>query len=60
MIVELAKSGKAILLITSELPELMDLSDVVHVLRRGQIVKSFQRSEFSEKNILSEATALTV
>jgi ABC-type sugar transport system ATPase subunit len=58
-IIEVARNGNAVLLITSELPELVRLSDVVHVLRKGEIIASYSNSAINEKDILSSATALS-
>lgn len=47
----LRKKGTSILLISSELDELMKLSDRILVLYRGEILGEFNRSEFDEKRI---------
>lgn len=49
---ELAAGGTAILLISSELPELMRLSDRVVVLRQGRQVGGLDREEFSQAALL--------
>ncbi len=49
---ELAASGTAILLISSELPELMRLSDRVVVLRQGRQVGELAREQFSQATLL--------
>lgn len=51
----LAKQGKAMILISSELPELMGVSDRIIVIREGQIVKEFQRGEFHQESIMASA-----
>ena len=43
----------AILLISSELPEVMNLSRRLLVMRGGRIVGEFQRSEFQQAAILN-------
>lgn len=40
--------GAAILLVSSQLEELMALSDVIHVLFEGAVVATLQRADFSE------------
>jgi rhamnose transport system ATP-binding protein len=42
---ELAKAGVAILMISSELPEVLGMSDRVLVMREGRIVAEFARAE---------------
>jgi ABC-type sugar transport system ATPase subunit len=49
---ELAAGGTAILLISSELPELMRLSDRVVVLRQGRQVGELAREQFSQAALL--------
>ncbi len=48
---EIRDEGTGILLISSELEELMKLSDRIVVLFRGEIVKEFKRSDFNDKAI---------
>ena len=56
---KLLKAGAGIILISSYLPEVFDLSDTLHVFRRGRIVASHDSSQVSEKvlheTILTEA-----
>jgi ABC-type sugar transport system ATPase subunit len=47
--------GMAILLITSEMPELLTLSDRVVVLHRGRITAEFARAEATPERILAAA-----
>lgn len=50
----LAKKGVAILMISSELPELIGMSDRIYVMRRGEISAELtDRSEFEQETILS-------
>ena len=51
---ELLRAGAGILLISSYLPEVYDLSDTLHVFRRGRLVASHHR-EAPQERILSEA-----
>jgi ribose transport system ATP-binding protein len=55
----LLKAGAGIILISSYLPEVFDLSDTLHVFRRGRLVASHDSSQVSEKilheKILTEA-----
>lgn len=56
---QLLKAGAGIILISSYLPEVFDLSDTLHVFRRGRLVASHDSSHVSEKvlheTILTEA-----
>jgi ribose transport system ATP-binding protein len=56
LISELADQGLAIVLVSSELPELMQLSDRVLVLREGRPTALLERSEFSQETILEYAS----
>jgi ribose transport system ATP-binding protein len=56
---KLLKAGAGIILISSYLPEVYDLSDTLHVFRRGRLVASHDSAHISEKalhqTILTEA-----
>ena len=50
----LAKKGVAILMISSELPELIGMSDRIYVMRRGSLSAELtDKGEFQQENILS-------
>ena len=55
LINDLADRGAAILLISSELEELLGLCDSLLVMRSGEIVAHFERAEFEEKSIMRAA-----
>ncbi len=55
---ELAQSGVAVILISSDLPELIGLCDRILVMHHGRIVGEVERKDFSEELILSYATGL--
>lgn len=55
VIEELAKQGKAVLVISSEMPEIIRISDRVMVMRDGEIVAKLQGSEINEDNIAKYA-----
>jgi ABC-type sugar transport system ATPase subunit len=55
LIDELCAAGMAILLTSSELPELMSVCDRIIVLCEGQLRREFSRQEFSEAAILEAA-----
>ncbi len=52
----LAGQGIALVVISSELPELLALSDRIIVLARGQIVDQFTKAEASEQRLMLAAT----
>jgi ribose transport system ATP-binding protein len=52
---ELADSGKAILVISSEIPELLAVSDRVIVLHEGEVKKELQRREINSEEELQHA-----
>ena len=49
---ELACQGMAILLISSELPELMNLSRRIIALREGRMTGELARDQFSQPNLM--------
>jgi ABC-type sugar transport system ATPase subunit len=55
---ELAADGVAILLISSDLPEVLGLSDRVLVMRNGQIAGGFARSDATEETIIACAAGV--
>ena len=52
----LAESGLAIVLVSSELPEVLGLSDRVIVLHEGRVTGEFARSEATPEAVMSCAT----
>jgi ABC-type sugar transport system ATPase subunit len=52
----LADQGIAILLISSELPEILDLSDRIVVMREGRVAAMVNRAEADERTIMMHAT----
>jgi rhamnose transport system ATP-binding protein len=55
---DLANEGVAILMISSELPEVLGMADRVIVLFEGRIAGEFDRSEASEVSIMQAAAGL--
>ncbi len=55
MIGELAASGRAILLISSELPELLALSDRILVMSEGRLTANIPRAEATQEAIMTAA-----
>jgi putative multiple sugar transport system ATP-binding protein len=48
----LVAEGKSVIFISSELPEILGMSDRVYVMNEGQIVGEFDRSEATQENIM--------
>ncbi len=55
LMVELCREGKAILMISSEMPELLGMSDRILVMRQGRLMGEFSRAEATEEKLLSLA-----
>jgi rhamnose transport system ATP-binding protein len=53
---DLAKEGKAILLISSELEEVLSMADRVLVMREGRISGEFSRGEATQEKVMTAAT----
>jgi len=51
----LADAGTAVLVVSSDLPELLELSDVIHVVRDGQIMGTLEGAKATEKAVMSLA-----
>ena len=52
---QLAEQGTAIILISSELPEILSLSHRIIVMREGKITKILENKEATQENIMSYA-----
>ncbi|MDO4466400.1 MAG: sugar ABC transporter ATP-binding protein [Bacillota bacterium] len=56
LIMEFAKEGKAIIINTLEIPEIMKVADRCIVLYDGEIVKEFEHDEINEKDVMLYST----
>jgi ribose transport system ATP-binding protein len=56
LIGDLAKEGRAIVLISSYLPELLNMCDRILVMRDGRVAGELNHEEFSEERIVALAT----
>ncbi len=56
IITELASKGKGIIMVSSELPEILGMSDRVVVMHEGAITGILQRDELSQEKIMHLAT----
>jgi ABC-type sugar transport system ATPase subunit len=52
---ELVKQGAAILMISSEMPEVLHMSDRIYVMGEGRIIKHLQRDEADQETVLRYA-----
>lgn len=55
---QLAAQGVAILMISSELPEILGMSDRIYVMREGKITGVLDRSEATEERVMELATGV--
>jgi rhamnose transport system ATP-binding protein len=53
---ELAAQGLAVLMISSELPEVLGMADRVLVMREGRLVAEFSRAQANEETVVRAAT----
>jgi ABC-type sugar transport system ATPase subunit len=53
VMVDLLKEGKAILMVSSDMPEVVSMSDRVIVLKRGEVAGELAGEEITEENILT-------
>ena len=58
LIAESAERGLAVLLISSDLPEILTLCDRVLVMREGRIVREFGRNDATQEAIIAAASGL--
>lgn len=56
MIAELARQGMAVLLISSELPELLGMCDRIVVMREGHVSAMFDASDVDQEQVIRAAT----
>jgi putative multiple sugar transport system ATP-binding protein len=57
LIARLAEEGRAILLISSEMPELLGLADRIYVMNEGRFVAEFEAAEASQEKIMHAIVA---
>lgn len=56
LMTEVAQSGKAVVMVSSELPELIGMCDRIYVMCEGHIAGELEREEFSQEAIMMYAT----
>jgi ribose transport system ATP-binding protein len=52
MILELAKAGKGVIIVSSDMPELLSMSDTICVLREGKLLHTLKPENLSEEKLL--------
>jgi len=60
LIRQLVKEGKSIILVSSEMEEVMGLSDRIAVLSEGRLMRILEREEFDQERILILASGLSI
>ena len=55
LMIDLARKGKALLMVSSELPELLGMCDRIYVLSQGRITGELKREDFSAEQIMHYA-----
>jgi inositol transport system ATP-binding protein len=60
LMTELVRSGKSIIMISSELPEILGMSDRIVVMHEGDKVGELSREEATQEKILTMATGMTL
>jgi ABC-type sugar transport system ATPase subunit len=53
LIIDLAKKGSGVIVISDELPELIGLSDRILVMRRDRVTKEFMRGQVDQDQLLA-------
>ena len=53
----LVESGKSVIMISSEMPELLGMSDRILVMSNGTIAGELSRSEYSQAKVLEMASS---
>lgn len=49
---DLVAQGKAVIFISSEMPELLGMCDRIYVVHEGRLVGELQKNEFSQENVM--------
>lgn len=56
LITDLAKDGKVVIIVSSELPEVIGMCDRIYVMAKGTITGEIKREDFSQELIMRYAT----
>ena len=55
LMTDIAKQGKTIVMVSSEMPELIGMCDRIYVMSQGRITGCLKRGEFSQEAIMKYA-----
>ena len=58
LMVEFLKDGKSIIMISSDMQELMGMSDRIIVLSKGRLIGEIEREEFTQERVLNYAAGI--
>ena len=56
---DLAEGGTAVLVVSSDLPELLELADIIHVVRDGKLVGTLPADVADESSVMALAAGGT-
>ncbi len=59
LISDLVSEGKSVIMVSSELPELIGMCDRIYVMAKGEIMGVLDKPEFTQENIMRLATGTT-
>jgi ribose transport system ATP-binding protein len=59
LMVKLTKEGKSILMVSSDMPELMSMSNRIAVMREGKLVITVQSKNLTEQELLGYFLGIT-
>ena len=60
LIGNLVQAGKAVILISSEIPELMGVCDRIGIMAEGHMAGELKREEFSQEKIMTLASDISI
>ncbi len=60
LMIELVQEGKAIIMISSDMPELLSMSDRIGIMRNGEMLKIIEAEKATEEGVLKEFLGLNV
>jgi ribose transport system ATP-binding protein len=58
-IAELLKAGRAVIIVSSDLPELLSISDRIAIMRQGRIIATVAAAEATEHSLMKEFLGVT-
>ncbi|MBF8984733.1 sugar ABC transporter ATP-binding protein [Lutibacter sp. B2] len=58
IMMELVKLGKSIIMISSEMPEILNMSDRILVMSSGRVVSEYKRGEVTSEQIFKDSASL--